>query len=203
MSAGNLLIPFDFNPIETSTKTSNYTIPSGRYARGIVRQGRESIPLAQFTGTESRTINPSFVYLNGKNISFSDFTYSVNSSASVTHTLNFASNLPYLGFFLDTTMSGLAGSSASIQILLGATWTTITTFTNLRISVTLGGPIFYEYEDVNGIRSTGTQIGTNRFTVSQGMRNGIIEGEPIWLKSGDVLGINNSLVWLEEYNVIQ
>jgi hypothetical protein len=203
MSAGNLLIPFDFNPIETSTKISNYTIPVGRYARGIVRQGRQSLSIGNFAGTEARTINPSFVYLNGKNISFSDFSYLTSINSSATHTLNLASNLPYLGFFLDSTMVGLAGSAASIQILLGATWTTITTFANLLISVTLGGPIFYEYEDVNGIRSTGAQSSTNRFTISQGMRNGIIEGEPIWLKSGDVLGINNSLVWLEEYNVIQ
>lgn len=203
MSAGNLLIPFDFNPIESSLKSANYTIPEGRYARAIIRQGRQSLAIANFAGTEARTIDPSFVYLNGKNIAFSDFSYVTSNNSSVTHTLNLNSNLPYLGFFLDSTMTALDGSASLIQILLGATWTTITSFTNLRISTTLGSPVFYEYEDINGFRATGASSSTNRFTITQGLRNGIIEGEPFWIKSGDVLSIDRHLVWLEEYNVIQ
>jgi hypothetical protein len=192
---------FNFNPVETSTKTSDYTIPNDRYARAIISQSGQQLLIGSFGGTESRNIAPSFILLNNQNIDFSSISYQTSSNTSSTHTLLFNEVIPSFCFYLNTTMS-TGGSPANIQVLIDATWTTVISFANLRISRVLGPHLRYEYQNVGGIRSTGTQFDTNQFTLTQGERTGILNGEPFWLKPGDSLTIRNMSVRLEEFNVL-
>jgi hypothetical protein len=80
MSAGNLLIPFDFNPVESKVITTNYTIPAGRYARvlasGYAGVGVSGATFTSNNGASTSTSNTKFFSIDfwcsqGDVISFS------------------------------------------------------------------------------------------------------------------------------------
>jgi hypothetical protein len=182
MSAGNLLIPFDFNPVETSIKTSSYTIPEGRYAFVTPHCSSCTVNSSSLlTVTRSITTSATVgIGLSTASIFFRAFTGSQNATKNL-----FLGAKNLIANAATTTPIDIYICDGRINIISGSIPSTGT-------AAVLGDIQSKTYSLVTGSANALT------VSISEGQGNGF------WVPSGTVLGGSGSFAWqVTEYNVIQ
>jgi len=187
-----IVIPFNFQPVTTSVKTANYTIPTGRYARVI-----PSFPsIATTTVANTNLTIPSVSFgINGEILSRGESIgriTSLNAARTIT--------VPSSGYVEFLTISP-TGS---------ATQASITNIDGLAVGQNLNSPAagsFGTWATIPFIRG-GTITITNilsspniliHFRPTLAQRR---EGAYFWLNSGDIINLSNASAFVEEYNQI-
>lgn len=193
-----IFIPFNFNPVETSVKTSNYTIPAGRYA--YVRECDASY---------------NFFYFGYDNI-----TITVNDKASI-------DGISIINEFRFRWQFTISSSARTITINDINSYLTYRYFSNISsatsASHTLNRVVNSTTQQIAGFNTTTLSVNENHdggfhdgFTVTRGQGSGVASadcrifckypskfGNNGWLSSGSVINIGASVaasIRLEEYN---
>jgi len=205
--SSRILIPFDYNPVASSIKTGNYTIPQGRYARLVVdcKQTKygNTLTFTASAGNVTSTLTDQQVSLVLNGVAIYPMPFSVTVAVSTTTQTTprtMTLNLPAGSYFkretfANYTLTSSAGSGAVGGFLYTAEGTIATGLGDSYQSGTITG---FAHQQVKTFAS-GTQAGNNNFLVW----NGDLESISKWVKSGDVIECPpNGTYWLEEYNVI-
>jgi hypothetical protein len=183
MSAGNLLIPFDFNPVETSFKTSSYTIPAGRYAKAT------PIDLLCTVDSVSFEEDDSF---------FSQVTSGGNERLPLPSRASYRFKTGTQSATKTIVYTGSIAGATSLVVLVSATGTTA-------INVLFKNGMLYQSHP-NSSAATVANYATDhlywfRTDGSVNVTINTINLKEVWVPSGTVLAGGKWLV--TEYNVIQ
>jgi hypothetical protein len=211
--SSRLIVPFDFNPIETKNISTNYTIPAGKYARVM------AVDVAVFivdyganpTDGVTTAVNP-FILADGASINrASSVSIVLNTSANnanrfqnVTFPTPFGATVNlYSSQYSVGALSGTGGASlASVEHRVrGVTQTITRTSTGNYNSTT--------YERLTGISRLRHQINATSTAALQYLARAVFSHEELvadsfWITSGGIIDLNSStsIVRLEEYNVV-
>jgi hypothetical protein len=185
-----IVVPFNFQPVSTTLRTSNYTIPSGRYAYAIPNAASCSINGSIFVcGTSSLTVagtNAVMYPITGYSGDIRVFSNASNATKRL------------------VTFQTVSATTSTVLDLLQATSTNVLEF------YLMDGVIS---SIVSGTRATGNYdpsragegspiLGLNAsasttYTIQK------IRTSPLWVSSGDVLSGNGTFLWsVMEYNKI-
>lgn len=187
-----IVIPFNFQPVATSVKTANYTIPVGRYARVI-----PSFPtIASTTVANANLTIPVVSFgINNQVISRGEAIGRITAlTAARTITL------PSSGYFSILTINN-TGSTVSTNI------TNIDGLATIQALNTQAAATFAPWAQRPFVRGGTITIGP-----TQGNPNILVMFEPtllqtmggagFWLRSGDIINLSNASAFVEEYNQI-
>lgn len=198
-----IVVPFNFQPAETSIKTSNYTIPAGRYARVSIVTGLGSVAVGPHSSNNATFSRPvGFLRLNNISILTNDFSLtSLNNSSPETFTLNFGSPVDLCGLFSLGVNSYQSNGAASLQVnLTSGGWTNVV---SVVIADALSNSLaFNSFNQVNGIRVV-KPAGFAAYTLtgSYTKQNNVFNTD-FFVPSGSVLTASGVRYLVQEFNQI-
>jgi len=167
-----IVIPFNFQPVETSVKTANYTIPVGRYAR----IAHVSSNLNSTANNANLTLATGSISLNGSVIVRAPVTYTLAGFGTTTTRTITAPSFGLFTFLFNTSSGGTFIDS--VAAIAGS-------------SYTLGGSS-YTVSPAQAVSFLVKGIWTPNAPTN-------IE---TWLRAGDVITIASMQVRVEEFNQI-
>lgn len=185
-----IVVPFNFDPIATSIKTSNYTIPAGRYAR--ISNLNNPAPSSNFSGSNTTgSAFPSCATIDGRVILVSGIRATLNAN-------NFSAGSVTVSFSLIPSFAGIFTVAPShptgfCQVNSNSSWVTVVSGSS--------GTIFASgsFPNVTGLRLTWTGL---QNTGSYAEILPYSSPSYFWAKEGEVIALTRSLVSVEEFNRI-
>jgi len=175
-----IVIPFNFQPVQTSKKTTNYTIPAGRYARATAIDCRGQ--------------------LNGVEIFIGNFVTITTGNGRGLVGMNFTGKIEQANTTGSRTVSYVLTNGGSTS---GVTITNASNANNLPVTYFENG-FCINIPNSNLIATSGVTPTIEVISSTSGaafrVSKGIISPASIWVKSGDVLAGTSWIV--EEYNQI-
>jgi hypothetical protein len=188
-----IVIPFNFQPVETSVKTANYTIPVGRYARASF--SFSSIPQTNASNANLTIPTASFgvngVVL-GRGVSTGRLVISNNSTLRTVAAPSSGSTRMYFNI-----LSG-AQSTVNIEGEGNNSFGTSTTFQNY-LSQNGAIEIFHRSTTVMTITNSSSNFSHYNFIYYPELK---LVQDFLWLRAGDIINLTNASAFVEEYNQI-
>jgi hypothetical protein len=187
-----IVIPFNFQPVETSVKTANYTIPVGRYARASF--SFSSIPQTNASNANLTIPTASFgvngVVL-GRGVSTGRL---VISNSGTTRTVAAPSSGSTRMYF-----NILGGVAAHVRIEGDNNNSFLTSITQNYQSETGAIEIFHRSTTVMTISNSSSNLSHYNFIYYPELK---LVQDFLWLRAGDIINLTNASAFVEEYNQI-
>jgi len=203
--ASRLVVPFNFEPVNSSLKTANYTLPSGVYGRVTPAYGTyvvSGLSVTNANGSKTYTESEMSLSINSSAVYFYDLkgsgTVGRTSAGSATYTVTIPQNI-----------------FKNAQTVLVVTSVTPSPSINCRISAdgiataslaagTSPGLVFWEgyMNQIISTASTTSTVPSGNFSYSFNI-NFSNEKSSFWVEAGSVISCPaNCAYYLEEYNKI-
>jgi hypothetical protein len=192
-----IVIPFNFQPVETSVKTANYTIPVGRYARAsfsfpnypMTTASNANISLA----VASISINGA-VILRGKSggrlvTTVTARTVTIPSAGYVT----FGAVNSNSGAQIVWNLTQFDGLTSVLENIL-----TVNNFTAPRCNLS---SMYLSRTTSFVVQQTNTGSLSHSLLIDYDPINNN-QSSQVWLRAGDIIGISNAAAFVEEFNQI-
>jgi hypothetical protein len=171
------IIPFNFQPVTTSVKTSSYTVPAGKYAKVVPSRADFTINGSSLSSSESATVVAS-------GSSATTFQIYVQANSLLTQI-----TLVQLGASNNTTGSISVG--AQVVTPVASLSRTSTGTSTQSYSYEMGSSLYTLYASSTAVSGSAT------FTVNYSK---IFSAQEIWVPSGTVLA--GTMYSVTEYNTI-